>query len=66
MCIRDSSGTLTVAFSDPAMTLDVGAAAKGYTAVQAGQAARERGLTHALLNMGGNVYTCLLYTSRCV
>lgn len=51
------SGTLTVAFSDPAMTLDVGAAAKGYTAVQAGQAARERGLTHALLNMGGNVYT---------
>ena len=51
------SGTLTVAFADPAMTLDVGAAAKGYTAVQAGQAARERGLTHALLNMGGNVYT---------
>ncbi len=51
------AGTLTVAFADPAMTLDVGAAAKGYTAVQAGKAAQERGLTHALLNMGGNVYT---------
>lgn len=48
---------LTVAFADPAMTLDVGAAAKGYTAVQAGKAARARGLDHALLNMGGNVYT---------
>ena len=48
---------LTVAFADPAMTLDVGAAAKGYTAVQAGKAARARGLEHALLNMGGNVYT---------
>ncbi len=47
---------LTVAFADPAMTLDVGAAAKGYTAVQAGKAARVRGLEHALLNMGGNVY----------
>ena len=48
---------LTVAFADPAMTLDVGAAAKGYTAVQAGKAAQARGLDHALLNMGGNVYT---------
>lgn len=46
----------TVAFADPEMSLDVGAAAKGYTAVQAGQAAKARGLDHALLNMGGNVY----------
>ena len=49
--------THTVAFADPAMSLDVGAAAKGYTAVQAGRTAKERGLDHALLNMGGNVYT---------
>lgn len=48
---------LTVTFADPEMKLDVGAAAKGYTAVQAGKAARALGLDHALLNMGGNVYT---------
>lgn len=48
--------TLTVSFADPGMSLDVGAAAKGYTAVQAGQAALARGLDHALLNTGGNVY----------
>lgn len=52
-----NADALTVAFADPEMSLDVGAAAKGYTAVQAGQAARARGLDHALLNMGGNVYT---------
>ena len=50
---------LTVAFADPAMTLDVGAAAKGYTAVQAGKAAQARGLDHALLNMGDRKSTRL-------
>ena len=46
----------TVYFADPAIQLDVGAVAKGYAAVKAGQAAAERGLEHALLNLGGNVY----------
>ena len=45
----------TVAFADPAMTLDVGAVAKGYAVEAAAAAAEERGLQSALLNIGGNV-----------
>lgn len=45
----------TVYFADPAMTLDVGAVGKGYAVEQAAQAAQARGLTSALLNIGGNV-----------
>ncbi len=45
----------TVYFADPEMTLDVGAVGKGYAVEQAAQAAEARGLTSALLNIGGNV-----------
>lgn len=45
----------TVYFADPAMTLDVGAVGKGYAVELAAQAAQARGLTSALLNIGGNV-----------
>ena len=45
----------TVAFADPAMTLDVGAVAKGYAVEAAAAAAEARGLQSALLNIGGNV-----------
>ena len=45
----------TVYFADPAMTLDVGAVGKGYAVEQAAQAAQARGLTSALLNIGGNL-----------
>ena len=45
----------TVFFADPAMTLDVGAIGKGYATEMAARAAKERGLTCALLNVGGNV-----------
>ena len=47
--------TQTVYFADPAMTLDVGAVGKGYAVEQTAQAAQARGLTSALLNIGGNV-----------
>ena len=45
----------TVAFADPELRLDVGAIGKGYATEMAARAARERGLTSALLNVGGNV-----------
>ena len=45
----------TVYFADPAMTLDVGAVGQGYAVEQTAQAAQARGLTSALLNIGGNV-----------
>ena len=44
----------TVCFADPDMTLDVGAVGKGYAVEQAARAAQVRGLTSALLNVGGN------------
>ena len=47
--------TQTVYFADPAMTLDVGAVGRGYAVEQTAQAAQARGLTSALLNIGGNV-----------
>lgn len=45
----------TVCFADPDMTLDVGAVGKGYAVEQAARAAQARGLTSALLNVGGNL-----------
>ncbi|MFR6663021.1 MAG: FAD:protein FMN transferase [Gemmiger sp.] len=45
----------TVCFADPDMTLDVGAVGKGYAVEQAARAAQVRGLTSALLNVGGNL-----------
>ena len=45
----------TICFADPDMTLDVGAVGKGYAVEQAARAAQARGLTSALLNVGGNL-----------
>ena len=45
----------TVYFADPEMALDVGAVGKGYAVEQAAQAAEARGLTSALISVGGNL-----------
>ena len=45
----------TVYLADPAMSLDVGSVGKGYAVEQAAQAAEARGLTSALISVGGNV-----------
>ena len=45
----------TVSFADPDLRLDVGGIAKGWAVEQAAQKAEARGLTSAVLNVGGNV-----------
>lgn len=45
----------TVFFADPALRLDVGSCGKGFACEMAARAAEERGLTSALLNVGGNL-----------
>ncbi len=45
----------TVYLADPAMLLDVGSVGKGYAVEQAAQAAEARGLTSALVSVGGNL-----------
>ena len=47
----------TVTLTDPAMTLDVGAVAKGYAVEMIAQALEEKGITGYVLNVGGNVRT---------
>lgn len=45
----------TVWLSDPQMTLDVGAVAKGYAVEMVARAMAERGISGYVLNVGGNV-----------
>ena len=45
----------TVYLSDPDMSLDVGAIAKGYAAEQVSQTLEKKGLKKALISVGGNV-----------
>lgn len=45
----------TVFLSDPEMSLDVGAIAKGYAVEEVSKMAFENGLTSALISVGGNV-----------
>lgn len=47
----------TVYLPDPKMKLDVGAVAKGYAAQKICEELREKGVTSALLSLGGNVQT---------
>ncbi len=48
-------GASTVYLSDPKMSLDVGAVAKGYAAEQVCLLARQNGYTSGLVSVGGNV-----------
>jgi thiamine biosynthesis lipoprotein len=45
----------TVYLSDPMMSLDVGAVAKGYATEQVSKIARDSGMDSALLSVGGNI-----------
>lgn len=47
--------TQTVCLTDPQMSLDVGAFAKGYAVQKAAERAKELGVTSALISVGGNV-----------
>lgn len=53
--LRLDTDARTLFFTDSAMTLDVGAVAKGYAVERAAEAAEARGLESALLNIGGNL-----------
>lgn len=45
----------SVYINDPLASIDLGSAAKGYAAEKCAQKLQEEGLTHAILNAGGNV-----------
>ncbi len=47
----------TVYLSDPDMSLDVGAVAKGYATEQIGRALSQKGVKNYTLNIGGNIKT---------
>ena len=47
----------TVTITDPAMTLDVGAIAKGYAVEMVAQGMEARGISGYVLNVGGNIRT---------
>jgi thiamine biosynthesis lipoprotein len=51
--IDENAGT--VFLEDPEMRLDVGAIAKGYATEQLAHMLEERGISHILLSVGGNV-----------
>ena len=53
----------TVYLADPEMSLDVGSVGKGYATEMACQAAEARGLTSALVSVGGNISDMALVTS---
>ena len=54
--VIDEAGS-TVHITDPAMTLDVGAIAKGYAVEMVARSLEARGITGFVLNVGGNVRT---------
>jgi thiamine biosynthesis lipoprotein len=53
--LRIDAERSTIELLDPAMSLDVGAIAKGYATEQAVRLAAARGVRHLLLSVGGNV-----------
>lgn len=50
-----NSDDMTIAFSDPEISLDLGAVAKGYAAQLTADLLRSEGFTSFILNAGGNV-----------
>lgn len=56
-CLVIDEAASTVCITDPYMTLDVGAIAKGYAVEMTAKALEERGVTGYVLNVGGNVRT---------
>ena len=52
-CVTLKDGTVTV--TDPALSFDVGAIAKGYAAERIAEELEDAGITGYLLNLGGNV-----------
>ena len=56
-CLVIDEENSTVTITDPAMTLDVGAIAKGYAVEMVALYLEERGITGYVLNVGGNVRT---------
>ncbi len=55
LCIDRENGTVMI--TDPDMTLDVGAIAKGYAVEMAAQMLEEKGVSGYVINVGGNVRT---------
>ena len=53
LVIDEEAGTVTL--TDPAMTLDVGAVAKGYAVEMAARSLEEQGVSGYVINVGGNV-----------
>ena len=56
-CLVIDEENSTVTITDPAMTLDVGAIAKGYAVEMVAESLEEKGITGYVLNVGGNVRT---------
>ena len=55
LLIDEANGTVTI--TDPQMTLDVGAVAKGYAVEMTARMLEERGISGFVINVGGNVRT---------
>ncbi len=53
--IEIDEATQTVYINDPLASIDLGSAAKGYAAEQCAKKLQEAGLSHGILNAGGNV-----------
>ena len=56
-CLVIDEKNSTVHITDPQMTLDVGAVAKGYAVEMVARSLEEQGITGYVLNVGGNVRT---------
>ena len=56
-CLVIDEEACTVTLTDPKMTLDVGAIAKGYAVEMVAASLEEQGITGYVLNVGGNVRT---------
>ena len=56
-CLVIDEANSAVTITDPAMTLDVGAIAKGYAVEMVARSLEEKGITGYVINVGGNVRT---------